>query len=90
MNKKDLIDSVAEMNDMAKTDVKEVLEATLETIEDGLSEGEEVELFGFGKFYTSMRSARKGRNPQTGAEIDIPAVNQVKFKPAKKLKDSVK
>jgi DNA-binding protein HU-beta len=89
MNKKELIANVADMNEMSQTEVKEVLDATLETVKDALEEGEKVELFGFGNFSVAERAARKGRNPQTGKPIDIPASMQVKFKPAKALKDAV-
>lgn len=89
MTKKELIDDVADMNDMDKSDVKNVLEATLETIQDSLVEGEFVDFHGFGKFVVNERAARKGRNPKTGESIDIAAKNAVSFKPAKALKDAV-
>lgn len=89
MNKKDLIANVAEMNDMSKSDVEEVLNATLETMQDALVEGEPIDLYGFGKFTSVERKARKGRNPQTGESLDIAAKNAVTFKPAKALKDAV-
>jgi DNA-binding protein HU-beta len=89
MNKNELIESVADMNDMKKTDVKEVLNATLDMIKDCAAEGEVVELFGFGKFITVDVKARKGRNPQTGEELKISARTNVKFKPAKAFKDMV-
>lgn len=89
MKKTELIDAISDMNDMSKKDVKEVLEATLETIKEVLAEGESVELPGFGKFYITEMKARKGRNPATGEEIDIAAKNQAKFKAGKSLKDAV-
>lgn len=89
MNKTELIESVADMNDMAKSEVKEVLDATIETIQDALSEGEEVVLPGFGKFSVTHRAARKGRNPQTGKAIQIAASKSPKFKPGKTFKDAV-
>lgn len=89
MTKKDLIANVADMNDMAKNDVDSVLSATLETIQEALEEGEPVDLYGFGKFETKERAARKGRNPATGESIDIAAKNAVTFKPAKALKEAV-
>ena len=90
MTKKELIAGVADMNDMAKTDVEETLNATLEMIQDALMEGESVDLYGFGKFSISHRKARKGRNPATGEELQIAACNMAKFKPAKALKEAVK
>jgi DNA-binding protein HU-beta len=89
MNKNELIANVADMYEKPKTEVKEVLDGLLETVKDALEEGEKVELFGFGNFTISERAARKGRNPQTGDEIQIAASKVVKFKPAKALKDAV-
>lgn len=89
MNKKELIAGVADMNDMPKTDVENVLNATLEMIQDALAEEEQVEFYGFGKFIVNERAARKGRNPATGESIDIAAKKVVAFKPAKALKEAV-
>lgn len=89
MTKKDLIENVADMNEMKKSDVENVLNVTLDTIKDALEEKETVDLYGFGKFSTSERAARKGRNPATGESIEIAASTQVKFKPAKAFKDAV-
>lgn len=89
MNKKEIVASVAEMNDMSKAEVAEILDATLETVQDALVEGETVDFYGFGKFVVNERAARKGRNPKTGESIDIAAKKAVSFKPAKALKDSV-
>jgi len=90
MNKSDLVETISEMNEMPKTTVKEVLDATLDTITDALVEKEKVDLFGFGSFSTSERAARKGRNPATGESIDIGPSTQIKFKPSKAFKDAVK
>lgn len=89
MTKKELIAGVADMNDMEKSLVEDVLNATLEMTQDALSEGESVDFYGFGKFIVNERKARKGRNPATGETIDIAAKNAVAFKPAKALKDAV-
>lgn len=89
MTKKELVASIADMNDMSKSEVGEVLNATLEMIEYALVEGESVDLSGFGKFSVVERAARKGRNPATGASIQIAASKGAKFKPAKALKDAV-
>ena len=64
-------------------------DATIETISDTLASGEDVDLFGFGKFSVGTRAARTGRNPQTGESLEIPESKVVKFKPAKALKTSV-
>lgn len=89
MNKKELVAGVADMNDMDKSDVEKVLNATLEMIQDALSEGEIIDLYGFGKFSAVERAARKGRNPATGESIDIAAKTGITFKPSKVLKDAV-
>jgi len=90
MTKKELIASVAEMNDMDKSDVELVLNATLEMTQEALVEGQDVDFYGFGKFGVKERAARKGRNPATGNSIDIAARNSVSFKPSKALKEAVK
>ena len=90
MTTKELIATIADMNDMSKSDVKAVLDATLETIQDCLVEREDVILNGFGKFVTSERKARQGRNPQTGATIQIAASTVMRFKASSVLKKAVK
>lgn len=66
------------------------MDAVFEAVMDSLKNGEKVQLIGFGNFEVRERSARKGRNPQTGEEIEIPASKVPAFKPGKALKDSVK
>jgi DNA-binding protein HU-beta len=90
MNKTDLIDKMADHTGLSKVDAKRAAEAFIAIITDSLAEGEEVVLVGFGTFAVSKRSARKGRNPQTGKEINIPARKVPKFKAGKALKDIVK
>lgn len=85
----DLISAVAERADLPKAKAAEVVDAVFGAIEGALKGKEEVRLVGFGSFATASRKASKGRNPQTGAEIDIPASTSVRFKPGKALKDSV-
>ncbi|WP_144533999.1 HU family DNA-binding protein [Bacillus pumilus] len=76
---------------MNKTElVSAVVEATLDAIESTLKEEGQVKIAGFGTFEVATRAARKGRNPQTGEEIDIPETKAPKFKAAKALKDAVK
>ena len=89
MNKHDFIAQVAEALDQTQVATKPQVEAVLDTIIDVLSAGDSVEIMGFGKFVVVEREARKGRNPQNGEEIDIPAKNVVKFVPAGALKDAV-
>lgn len=87
MNKSELINRVAEMTGFTKKDSSRAVEAVLDAITDALREGEKVQLIGFGNFEIRERSARKGRNPQTGEEIMISASKIPAFKPGKGLKD---
>lgn len=90
MNKKELIAQVAEKTEFSKKDAGEAVDAVFATILEKLSEGEKVKVDKFGNYEVRERAARKGRNPQTGEEIDIAATKVVGFKPAKALKDAVK
>ncbi|RXJ72364.1 DNA-binding protein HU-alpha [Veronia nyctiphanis] len=90
MNKTNLIDLIAEKADLSKTQAKAALEATLSGIEGALKDGDQVQLIGFGTFKINHRAARTGRNPQTGAEIQIAAANVPAFVAGKALKDAVK
>ena len=89
MNKTDLINAVAERTELSKKDAAKAVDAVFESITDALVEGDKVQLVGFGSFEVRNRSARKGRNPQTGEEIEIPATKNPAFKPGKQLKDAV-
>jgi DNA-binding protein HU-beta len=89
MNKTDLINAVAESAELSKKDAENAIKAVLQNIEETLAKGDKVQLIGFGNFEVRERSARKGRNPQTGEEMEIPASKQPAFKPGKALKDSV-
>ncbi|UCZ53430.1 HU family DNA-binding protein [Bacillus shivajii] len=90
MNKTELINAVAEKAEFTKKDATTAVDAIFETITESLQKEESVQLIGFGNFEVRERSARKGRNPQTGEEIEIPASKVPAFKPGKALKDSVK
>lgn len=89
MNKSDLITAVAAQADLTKDKADAAVSAIVEQITNALSRDESVTLVGFGTFSQSHRAARTGRNPQTGAEIQIAASNGVNFKPGKSLKDAV-
>lgn len=89
MNKNDLSAAVAEKADLTKAQAAAAVDAVFDAITSALKNGEEVRLVGFGTFASSQRKATKGRNPATGAEIDIPASNQPKFKAGKGLKDAL-
>ncbi|MBA4495609.1 HU family DNA-binding protein [Paenactinomyces guangxiensis] len=89
MNKTELINKVAEAAELTKKDATKSVEAVLDAITEALRAGEKVQLIGFGNFEVRDRAARKGRNPQTGEEIDIPASKVPAFKPGKQLKEEV-
>jgi len=88
VNKTELVSSVAEKAGITKKDADRVINALFSTIEEALVKGDKVQLVGFGTFEVRERAARTGRNPQTGAEIQIPATKVPAFKPGKALKDA--
>lgn len=89
MNKTELVSEVAGAAGMTKKDAEKVINAFFTTVEGALKSGDKIQLIGFGTFEVRDRQARKGRNPQTGAEIDIPAAKVPAFKPGKALKDAL-
>ena len=89
MNKTELTDAVAEAADLTKADAARAVDAVLGTITNTLAGGDQVGIVGFGTFLVRDRAARTGRNPQTGAEIQIAAAKVPAFKPGKALKDAV-
>ncbi len=89
MNKGDLINQIAEDGGLSKSQAGAALNSVLDSVAGTLSKGGKVTLVGFGTFSVSQRSARTGRNPQTGAEIQIAAKNVVKFKAGKELSAKV-
>ena len=89
MNKSELIDSVAKASELSKADSTRALDAIVDTITKSLKKGNPVALVGFGTFKVSKRSARMGRNPQTGASIKIAARTVPRFTAGKGLKDAV-
>lgn len=90
MNKKELIEKIAQHSDISKAAAGCALDAFVEIVEETIAGGDDVVIVGHGTYTTSKRSARTGRNPQTGAVINIPATTAPKFKASKKLKDAVK
>jgi DNA-binding protein HU-beta len=90
MNKTELIARVSELSDLTKKDATKAVEAVFDSISESLKTGDKVQLIGFGNFEVRERSARKGRNPQTGEEIEIAASKVPAFKPGKALKDGIK
>ena len=89
-NKQELVDSVAKATGLTKKDAVASVDAVFASIQDTLAKGDKVQLIGFGNFEVRTRAARKGRNPQTGEEIEIAASKVPAFKPGKALKDAVK
>jgi DNA-binding protein HU-beta len=90
VNKKDLVDLMADNAEVSKAQAEKALNAFLDGVKKSLKEGEKVALVGFGSFSVTERAARKGRNPQTGAEIDIPASKAPKFTASKEFKKALK
>lgn len=89
MNKGQLISKIAEDASLTKAQATSALEAVIDGVTGTLKAGDKLTLVGFGTFSISARAARKGRNPQTGAEINIAAKNVVKFKAGKELSSKV-
>ncbi|MCF6366185.1 MAG: HU family DNA-binding protein [Bacteroidales bacterium] len=89
MNKAELIDAMASGSGLTKADSRRALDSFIEATEGALKKGERVALVGFGSFAVNKREARKGRNPQTGKEINIPAKKVVKFKAGSDLSRKV-
>ena len=89
MNKAELINAVSEKSGLSKRDSELAVSAAIDVITDCLSQWDKVQLVGFGAFEVRERAQRKGRNPKTKEEIDIPASKVPVFKPGKLLKDIV-
>ena len=89
MNKSELIDAMAKDANISKAQAGAALDSFVKNVSNTLKKGDKVSLIGFGTFSVSRRSARTGRNPQTGAEIKIAAKTVAKFKPGKALDDAL-
>jgi DNA-binding protein HU-beta len=89
MNKNDLIEQIAEEYELTKTFARDLVDNIFGKISESVQKGDEVSIFGFGKFKLVERKARKGRNPQTGEAIKIAASKNVKFEQAKAMKELV-
>ncbi|MCM3571320.1 HU family DNA-binding protein [Neobacillus mesonae] len=90
MNKTELVKAVATQAELTQKDATKAVDALFDTISDTLAQEGKIQLIGFGTFEVRERSARKGRNPQTGEEIEIAASKVPAFKPGKELKEAVK
>ena len=89
MNKSELVEAIAYGADISKASAGRALDSAIDAITTALQNGEQVSLIGFGTYSVKHRAARTGRNPQTGAEIEISAANGPSFKAGKALKDAV-
>ena len=89
MNKSELIDAIADKGGLSKADAGKALDAAIASVTEALKAGDSVTLVGFGTFSVKERAARTGRNPQTGAALEIKASKVPSFKAGKGLKDSV-
>jgi DNA-binding protein HU-beta len=89
MNKSELVSAIAEKAGLTKVQAAAALDATVSTVTDAMSKGDQVAIIGFGTFKVGERAARTGRNPQTGKEMQIPAAKVPKFTAGKSLKDAV-
>lgn len=89
MNKSELIEQIASSADISKAKAGAALDALVDSISGALKKGDSVSLVGFGTFSVKQRAARTGRNPQTGATIQIKAAKVPGFKAGKALKDAV-
>jgi DNA-binding protein HU-beta len=88
-NKSDLVDALAERTSLSKKDAEQVLDTVIDVVTQTLKKGDKLTISGFGTFSVSARAARTGRNPQTGAAIQISASKNPRFKPGKVLKDAI-
>ena len=89
MNKKELINAIAEQAELSKKDAAKAVEAFVEVVTNSLKEDDKVQLIGFGTFEVKERAARTGRNPQTKQPIEIPASKAPSFKAGKPLKEAI-
>jgi DNA-binding protein HU-beta len=85
MNKAELIDAIAGKAGLTKADARKSLDATIEAVSEALKDGDRVALVGFGSFSVAKRNARTGRNPLSGATLNIPEKKVVRFKPGADL-----
>lgn len=89
MNKSELIDAIAKDCDLSKTASQRALESVIANVIGAVTQGDTVQLVGFGSFSSGSRAARVGRDPRSGKEINIPAAKTVKFTAGKAFKDAV-
>jgi len=90
MTKSELVQKIADEAKITKTAANRTIDSLIDAVKASLKKGKDVSIAGFGTFSVAKRKPRKGRNPQTGAEIKIPGKKVPKFKPGKSLKETVK
>ena len=90
MTKSELVQKIADEAKITKTAANRTIDSLIDAVKASLKKGKDVSITGFGTFSVAKRKPRKGRNPQTGAEIKIPGKKVPKFKPGKSLKETVK
>lgn len=89
LTKADLVDKVTELGDLTRRDGEIIVDVLFDSVIGALKSGDKIEIRGFGSFRTRQRNARIGRNPKTGARVDVPAKKVPFFKPAKELRDLI-
>ena len=89
MTKADLVDKVTALGDLTRRDGEIIVDVLFDSVIGALKSGDKIEIRGFGSFRTRQRNSRIGRNPKTGAKVDVPAKKVPFFKPSKELRDSV-
>ena len=89
MNKNDLVESLAEEFEVTKSYARDLIDSLFQKITEAANQGEEVAIFGFGRFKVVERGARKGRNPRTGEAVKIAAKKVLKFEAAKTMKEGL-
>jgi integration host factor subunit beta len=89
MTKADLVDRVTALGDLTRRDSEVIVDTLFDSIIHALKSDDKVEVRGFGSFRTRQRNSRTGRNPKTGAKVEVPAKRVPYFKPAKELRDVV-
>lgn len=89
MTKAELIEEVSRVVEMTRKDSEIIVEAIFDSVVRSLKAGEKIEIRGFGSFRTRQRQSRIGRNPKTGARVEVPSKRIPYFKPSKELKDLV-
>jgi integration host factor subunit beta len=89
MTKADLVVDVMRLGDLTRTDAETIVETIFDAVVGALRSGDKIEIRGFGSFRTRQRNPRIGRNPKTGARVEVPAKRVPYFKPSKDLRDLV-